>query len=300
MRTRVRTLTLVGTGCHVTRRRRTSQGRLLIGTPRPWSAASRTARSSRRWKSSLPDHLVGPVEEELVVLEGGEHEHRAALPALRDSLTQRAAAQLGRVVVEHVAHVGRLVEHEALRARRPPGSRSIAPRKSYSRGLSSLVCWSARPRSSVSRMTPVTAAARASGCRIQPVTSRAIEQEQQRHGDQEVAHLEQLAVVERHEQQEHDRGDRGDGEDDRLARAAAAEQQQREQQEQRPHRGQQLGDAVGVVAPERPGHVRDDGVEGQVVVGPAGRAERRRRSSRTACGRTRAAARAGWRARPAE
>ncbi len=40
MRTRLRTLTPDGTGSHVTFRRRTSQGRLLTGTPTLRSAAS--------------------------------------------------------------------------------------------------------------------------------------------------------------------------------------------------------------------------------------------------------------------
>ena len=234
MRTRVRTLTVVGhrlpgRPC----RRRTSQGRLLIGTPTPWSAASRTACSSRRWKSSLPTTRLVRSKNVLVVLEGGERRRPGSPPcawgppgaaagcsARARSTPARSACRAARTVRGSWGPASSLIF-------------SRAPRKSYRRGLSSLVCWSASPSSSVNTTTPI-AARRAAGLLYPAGDEPRDQQEQQRHRDQEVAHLEQLAVVQRHDDQEHDRGDRGHREDVRLARAAASEQQQRQQQEQRP------------------------------------------------------------------
>ena len=132
MRTLLRTLIVVGTGCQVTRRRRTSQGRLLIGTPIPWSAAFRIraaggagSRASRPpcWSCRRTARCPGTM--------------RARSPgcrrAPRGSLTQLAPAQLGRVVVEDEPHVLGLEQQQGPRPATSSIS-SMAPRKSYRRG----------------------------------------------------------------------------------------------------------------------------------------------------------------------
>ena len=273
MRTRVRTLTLAGTGSHVTFRRRTSQGRLLIGTPIPGSAASRTPGRSRRRKSICPTTLFVRLKKSCC-----PGRRRARTPGCpRCAWGRRGAADdscmLGRVVLEHVAHVRRLVEKHAVRAGRrldlvDRAAEVVQPRVA----VVGLLVGQAEEQREDHESGGEQARLRLV---YPPCDEPGHEEQQQRHRDQEVAHLEQLAVEERHEQQEDDRCDGGRAEDHGLPRAAASEQQQREKQEQRPHRGEQLRDVVGVVAPERPRHVRHDRVERQVVVGAARRAERR-------------------------
>ena len=149
MRTRVRTLTDVGTGCHVTLPQPDVPGAAAHRNSQTFVCGFSNFAQQPPVEVELADHLVGPVEEVLVVLERGEHEDRAPVPAPGHALAQRPAAQLGRVVLQHVAHVGRLVEHAGSCG---PASALIslsAPRKSYRRGLSSFVCWSASPSSSV-------------------------------------------------------------------------------------------------------------------------------------------------------
>ena len=173
IRTRVRTLTVVGTGSQVT----------LAQPDVPRAAAHRNSHTSRlrrlealhercRKKSSCPTTLF--VRSKNSLLSWNEASTKTGLPSrrARGPLAQRPAAQLGRVVLEHVAHVGRLVEHEAVAARRRPrsprsrrGSRTGAGCRRSSAGRPS-------PSSSVTS-TPPTAARRAAGLRIQPVTSRA-------------------------------------------------------------------------------------------------------------------------------
>src|SRR5947209_3907523 len=61
------------------------------------------------------DDLVGLVEEQWVVLEGGEDEDGASLGARGKRARERLPADVGRVVLQYVAHVARFVENQAAR-----------------------------------------------------------------------------------------------------------------------------------------------------------------------------------------
>jgi hypothetical protein len=94
-----------------------------------------------------------------------------------------------------------------------------------------------------------------------PARRRSPEQEQdERHGADEVAHLEheRLQLAEREQRR---RGDgRGGREQHGRAAAAAPEQRERQQHEQRPERGEPLHRRVRVVAEHGPQRVRERGV----------------------------------------
>src|SRR5689334_19088723 len=86
-RTRMRTGTFLGTGVHRT-----------------------------RWARTELHHAadpVGAVEELMVVLAGGELDPAAAPATLGHALAQRPAADVRRVVLEHVLHVRWLVDEQA-------------------------------------------------------------------------------------------------------------------------------------------------------------------------------------------
>ena len=193
---------------------------------------------------------------------------RAAVTGSRE----RLASELRRVVLEHVAQIGRLVQDEAVR---PGVCLDVLDRAAEVEqprvGLVQLLIGEPDEQ----RRGDAAGYEQAGRRLAYPAGYEPRDQEQhQRHEDQEVAHLEQRAVERRDDDQQHDEANAAAAEHVRLVGSAAAEQHQRPEQEQRPHRCQEHGGRIGLVAPQRPRHVRQDGVEGQVIVGPARRAGR--------------------------
>ena len=211
--------TVVGTGCHVTCRSRTSQGGCSSELPdhglrrlEAAHAAAGRSRAARRPCSSGRRSACCP---------GTRRARTPGSPPSRLAAPWRSGrlAKLGRVVLEHVAHVGRLVRDEAVR----PGVRldllDRAAEVVQARVAVVRLLVGQTPSSKVSMTTPA-ASERALGFRIQPVIEPRDQEQQQRHRDEEVAHLEQRAIERRDDDQENHDGMNAARREDQSSRAS--------------------------------------------------------------------------------